>query len=128
MADRYYVGGVTFTTQHPISETAEALVYKTVRYGNSFRYSIPAPNGSAKVRLLFAEIYFDAPGKRIFNVSINNKVVLTKFDPFAEAGGQFRAIEKEFDVTVTDGRITILFTPIAEDPMINAIEIVPRSG
>lgn len=124
-ADAYYVGGVTYTSKHPISNTDAPELYQTARFGNSFRYSIPVPNGRATVRLMFAEIYFSGPGKRVFNVAINDNLVLTKYDPFADAGDSFRAVVKEFTVDVKNGTLKIEFTPIVEDPLVNAIEVVP---
>ncbi len=122
-ADREFVGGVTFVTEHPVKNTETSPLYQNHRYGNSFRYVIPVGNGRASVKLKFAEIYFEQPGKRVFNVSINNHPVLQKFDVVAAAGGPFTALDKEFPVDVTDGRVTIVFTPIADNPMVAAIEV-----
>ena len=44
------------------------------------------PNASYNVTLFFTEIYWDGPGLRLFNVSANNKTVITDFDIFASAG------------------------------------------
>ena len=45
------------------------------------------PNASYNVTLFFTEIYWDGPGLRLFNISANNKTVITDFDIFATAGG-----------------------------------------
>jgi hypothetical protein len=124
-SDTHFSGGVIFKTKQAVAETKEPGLYQTARYGNSFRYSIPVPNGPVTVRLKFAEIYFDGPGKRVFNVSINNAPVLTKFDPAAEAGGPFRAIDKEFTINVSDRQVNIQFSPLVQDPVISAIEVLP---
>ena len=126
--DGYYTGGVQFVTKHPVENTNASELYQSARYGNSFRYSIPVPNGRTTVRLMFAEIYFNAPGARVFNVTINDVPVLTKFDPYAKAAGANRAIDREFTVDVKDGRVKIQFTPIAQDPLVNAIELSPGRG
>jgi large repetitive protein len=81
------------------------------------------------VILKFAEIYWTATGKRLFNTSINGIQVLTNFDIVAAAGAPFTAIDKSFPVTVTGNTITIQFTTGSADlPKISAIEIKAASG
>jgi hypothetical protein len=43
----------------------------------------------------------------------------------AAAGGARKAVDRQFPVSVTDGQITISFTPVVTNPHINAIEISP---
>lgn len=121
-ADANYAGGQTYSTQQPVSNTSDATLYESERYGN-LAYSFGVPNGSYNVVLKFAEIYWDSPGIRVFNVSINGTPVLANFDIFSAAGGQYKALDKTFPVTVTGGTITIAFTSVLENPKIGAIEI-----
>ena len=53
------------------------------------------PGGKYTVRLHFAEIEDIAPGRRVFDVDLQGKTVLPKFDIAAEAGGA-AAVVKEF--------------------------------
>ncbi len=46
--------------------------------------------------LKFAEPVWSAKGKRVFNVTINGTKVLSNFDIFAAAGGEFKAVDKTF--------------------------------
>lgn len=47
------------------------------------------------------------------------------FDVWVKAGGPYRAYVEAVPVTVTNGKFRITFTPQVENPMINAIKIVP---
>jgi hypothetical protein len=66
-----------------------------------------------------------AAGQREFNVLINGTQVLTNFDVFATAGGQFSAVEKSFTTTAnSSGQIMIQFSPGAiQSPMVSGIAI-----
>ena len=57
--------------------------------------------------LKFAEPVWSAKGKRVFNVAINGAKVLSKFDIFAAAGGEFEAVDETFPLKMTStGTIT----------------------
>ena len=47
------------------------------------------------------------PGKRVFNMAINDATVPANFDIYNQAGGAFIAVDKAFPVTVTGGQIAI---------------------
>jgi hypothetical protein len=61
----------------------------------------------------------------VFNVAINGVPQLSGYDVVADAGGANRAVDKLFIVSVSDGQITVEFTPVVSNPQINAIEITP---
>jgi hypothetical protein len=111
-------GGASTPTTHAISTTAAGAnaapmaVYQTQRDG-TFTYTIPGmvANSQHTVLLHFAEIYFTATGKREFNVAINGTNVLTNFDVYAAAGGEYIAVVKSFTATAnSSGQIVIAFT------------------
>ena len=84
------------------------------------------PGGSYTVRLHFAEIYWNGPGRRLFNVAINGTQVLTNFDIFAAAGGKDRAIVKPFNaVADAQGTITIASTTVPNNAKVSGIEVLP---
>ena len=127
-ADMDFTGGYSASTTHTIANTTDPTLYQTERYGNS-TYQFSVPPGNYTVILKFAEIYWTAAGKRIFNASINGTQVLSNFDIVAAAGAAFTAIDKSFPVTVTANSITIQFTTGSADlPKISAIEITNASG
>ena len=118
-ADEDFTGGGKATpTTHSISTTAAGAnaapmaVYQTQRDG-TFTYTIPGmvANSQHTILLHFAEIYFTAAGKREFNVAINGTNVLTNFDVFAAAGGEYIAVVKSFTANAnSSGQIVVAFT------------------
>ncbi|MBV8232657.1 MAG: hypothetical protein JO329_21970, partial [Planctomycetaceae bacterium] len=130
--DMEVVGGATYSTTSPIdtsgvSDPAPQSVYQTERYGN-FTYTLSnlMPGGSYTVRLHFAEIYWNGPGRRLFNVAINGTQVLTNFDIFTAAGGKDRAIVESFNaVADARGTITIAFTSVLNNAKVSGIEVLP---
>ena len=132
-ADSSFAGGVTDTSATPvtIAGTDASPLYNSERYGAaaSFSYTIAVPNGAWNVRLGFAELYVQAAGQRLFNVSINGSAALTGFDIFAAAGAMNTAVVRSFPVTVTNGQVMIVFDPGAvQNPKVNTIEVVPATS
>jgi hypothetical protein len=131
VADEDFSGGTATSTSAAINTShvanpAPQAVYQTNRFGN-FTYTIPGFTAGAKyiVDLHFAETFWTAPGQRLFNVLINGNQVLTNYDIFASAGGEFIATVESFAVTAdATGTITIQFVPgAADNPQVNGIEI-----
>ncbi|HLZ64235.1 MAG TPA: malectin domain-containing carbohydrate-binding protein [Ktedonosporobacter sp.] len=135
IADADFTGGTTAGTTHAIdtsgvSNPAPLAVYQSNRYGN-FTYTIPGltANGSYTVRLHFAEEFWTAAGKRVFNASINSTQVLTNFDIFATAGAEFKAVVQQFNATASSsGTITIQFTTVTDNAQVNGIEVLGSSS
>jgi hypothetical protein len=120
-------GGTTATidTSH-LTNPPPQSVLQHGRYGN-MTYTIPnlTPGATYTVRLDFVEYYWSAAGQRVFNVAINGTQVLSNFDIFAAAGGKNIAIARTFTATAdSTGKITITFTSIVDNAMINGIEIL----
>jgi hypothetical protein len=95
------------------------------RYGN-VTYTIPnlTPGAHYTVRLDFVEYIYNAAGARVFNVAINGTQVLSNFDIWTAAGGENIALAKSFTATASAaGTITISFTSVVNNAMINGIEI-----
>jgi hypothetical protein len=123
-ADTSFTGGQTFAVSRSIANTSTPALYQNCRWG-AFTYSIPVSSGKYTVKLKFAEISMTGPDQRMFNVTINGTLVLLNLDVYAEADGAFRAVDKSFAVTVTNGRVDIAFTYGSVDaPFVNAIEVV----
>ena len=121
--------GQTFVSATPIAGTTDGPLYQSERYGQSFTYTLPAPNGTYTLNLLFAEIYWTAAGQRIFNVDVQGARVLDAFDVFKDAGGANTALVKTFPVTVSDGTVKIAFTTVTDAAKVSAIELLgPASG
>jgi predicted heme/steroid binding protein len=124
-ADKHFSGGSTFSGSTEIAGTENDNIYLTERYGNNFSYSIPLASGTYTVNLHFAEIFWSAAGKRVFNVNIENgKYVSNSLDIFALAGKN-KAYIKSYSVQVSDGALDINFSTVTDNAKISAIEIIP---
>jgi LmbE family N-acetylglucosaminyl deacetylase len=122
-ADTGFTGGTPASTMATIAGTPDPALYQSERY-NVFTYNFTVPNGSHTVTLKFAEIYYTAPGQRIFSVAINGTTVLSNFDIVASAGGANIAYDRAFPVTVTNGTVTLQFIQGSADlPKVSAIQI-----
>jgi len=127
-SDEDYSGGSAISTSQTISGTTTPVVYQSARQALP-AYTIPLPNGTYTVVLKFAEIQYQATGKRLFNVSINGTQVLTNFDIVAAAGAPGTAVDLPFPATATGGAITIQLTSgAAGAPLLNGIEIDAASA
>jgi PKD repeat protein len=94
------------------------------------RWSFPEPAGTqVEVRLYFANRYGGTtlPGQRVFDVDLEGTRVLNDFDIVVAAGGDQRAIMRSFTIT-SDGSVDIDFGHQVENPLVNAIEVLPAGG
>ncbi len=100
-----------------VCSSAQSL-YQREHYSTSsggFYYEFDCPEGVYETTLLEAETYWSGPGKRVFNVFIQGRQVLTNFDIYAAAGGMNIPISLVFTNAVTNSQLQILFTPGAVD-------------
>jgi hypothetical protein len=134
-ADEDFVSYGTWTTVTTkaigtagVAGPAPQAVYQSQRTGGTVSYTIPglAPGATYGVRLDFAELYWSAAGKRIFNISINNTKVLSNFDIVATAGAAYTAVAESFSATASaTGSISIVLTAVTDNATVNGIEITP---
>ena len=106
----------------PIAGTEDDVLYQSNLYGVS-SYSTAVPNGVYRVRLLMAEDYHKAAGRRVFDVTAEGATALTGVDIFA-AVGRAAAYDRSFSVTVRDGRLDLGFVAKLDRPLISALEVV----
>ena len=58
-------------------------------------------------------------------MAINGATVLSNFDIYAEAGGNYKAVVREFTTTAnTSGQIVVTFTKVTDNASIGGIEII----
>jgi len=79
---------------------------------------------------MFAEIFHDSQGKRVFDVFIEGVKVTANLDIWVKAGKN-AAYNETHVVKVSDGELTISFTTIKDNAKISAIkvtEVDPVSG
>ena len=128
-ADSGYNTGIQASTSDPISGTTDDSLYKSERWDPStspdLQYSFDVPTGNYTVNLYFADFYNGTAGVglRVFDVMIEDELVLDDLDIYREVGHD-AALIKSFSVAVTDGQLNIEFLHEIEDPKISAIEIL----
>jgi hypothetical protein len=129
-ADEDFTGGGTAVTANTITvagvtNAAPMAVYQSERAG-AFTYTIPGMVAGSQhtVLLHFAEFYWTAAGKRVFNVAINGTPVLSNFDIYALVGAN-KALVEQFTATAnSSGQIVISYTNgTADQPKSSGIEI-----
>ncbi len=129
LAEEGFVGGETITRagNPDVLNTEDDALYLSEHYSMT-SFSRELPNGKYTVKLHFAETYeeIDGPGQRVFSFAVNGQE-FNDLDISEKAGGVMRPYIESVDVEVTDGKLTITFTPNIQNPAINAIEIIPAS-
>lgn len=88
-------------------------------------YNYEVLNGAYDVNLYFSEIVYEQPGKRVFDIEIEDKRVVENLDIYREAGSN-TAHKVEFkNIRVHDGYLTIRFLDVVGLPAVSGIEIIP---
>lgn len=67
----------------------DKILYQTERYHTeSFSYNIPMPSGDGDyvLWLKFSEVWFNAPGLKVFDVALNDDIVVKDLDIFERVG------------------------------------------
>jgi hypothetical protein len=144
MRDRYFTGGEQNHWQfggkemgvpvRTIRWAPDQLYFRSFRFGN-FSYRIPLPEGKYDLKLYFSEVIYlptefgdGVENRRIFDVNMNGKPLLSSFDIAADAGGANTADIRAFsNVSPVDGFLTLDFRPVLSGAWLNAIEIVPNN-
>jgi beta-galactosidase len=82
------------------------------------------PGSSRSVTLYFVEHFWSAAGKRLFGVIINGNEVLTDYDVFADAGGQYIAVQRRFTTTAnSSGQVVVQLVSGVDNPIVNGIAV-----
>lgn len=129
--DAYFDGGVSVPVadDRPIQGLPDPKFAKSRREG-TFRYAIPARQGSYEVHLHFIVTPpgdpTDPASLGAFRVSVNNQAVLESFDPISDAGGFDRLHSRVIrDVSpAKDGKIHLTFEQGSTKAFVNAVEVL----
>jgi hypothetical protein len=129
LMDRNFNLGGTVYFSGPIAGTAESYLYQTGRAGlyTDFSYSIPVANGAYNLKLKFAELQSKQAGQRKFHVVVNGAKVLENFDIMGEVPAK-TALDKQFPVNVTGGKVDIEFLSGTDRGTVSAIELTPAAA
>src|SRR5205814_8499350 len=132
LADTDFGTGATSSTTHAIntsdwltSPVPPLSVLQSNRHGPmTYRIGGLTAGRSRSVTLYFVEHFWSAAGKRLFNVIINGNQVLTDFDIFADAGGQFIAVQHTFTtIANSSGEVVMQFVAGVDNPLVNGIVV-----
>jgi beta-galactosidase len=128
-SDNYFdggtAGGINATDSSSDFHTVTADdpgIYDSFREG-AFSYHVPVPSGRYQVTLKFQEPVVDAVGEREFDVLINGKIVLERFDIFSLAGGALKGVDRTIETTSGDHGLVIEFRPVKGSALISALSI-----
>ncbi|MFP6872631.1 MAG: PQQ-binding-like beta-propeller repeat protein [Verrucomicrobiales bacterium] len=130
-----YEGGsavVRSSLHTPVENTTEPFVFASAFRGLkhwSLPINIEGQTGNYTVRLGFAALPGDQPGQRVFDVKLNGKMVLKKFDIMKEAGKADRAVWKEFKMSIGENLTVELVASSdkpdkAHMPLLNGIQVL----
>lgn len=116
-----------------IAGTMDAPLFQDFRYGlDRLVYAFPVQDGDYLLELYFTEPWFgvgggmDCTGWRLFDVAVNDKVVLHDLDIWKEAGHD-RAMKKTIAVKVSGGQLVLSFPHVAAgQAILSAIAIATR--
>ena len=119
-------------TYDPIRGTKDWSLFGNFRFGrHKLNFSFPVPDGKYRIELYFTEPWHgtggsektDCEGLRIFDVAVNDSVVLNDLDIWAESGHD-GALKKVVYATVKGGKLVISFPEVkAGQALISAIAI-----
>jgi hypothetical protein len=134
LPDRYVIGGRPGQSAKVV-KNGQAGLYASHRVGN-FRYVLPVVAlEKYTVRLYFQEPWFGrdnigmgGPGSRVFDVWGNGVALLKNFD-IPKEGGSGSVVKTFPDIQATSqGKIELIFSPVVNYPLIDAIEILPETN
>ena len=82
------------------------------------------PDATYKIKLYFSELENKKSGERVFDVSIQDKMVLQNFDIFTEAGGQDREVVKTFTGITAGNTLSVKMNPQQGNTILSGIELI----
>ncbi len=117
-------------TSDPIAGARDWPLLQTFRYGmQKLWYEFPVPDGNYQVELFFIEPWYgtgggmDCTGWRLFDVAVNDRVVIPDLDIWKEAGHD-KLLKKTLLVDAKGGTLKISFPKVkAGQAVISAIAI-----
>jgi glucose/arabinose dehydrogenase len=121
-----YSIGQPITLDGSVPATVPTSLFQSERFTNNplaQTWSFPVPFGqTVDVNLYFAEVFFQNPNQRVFDVTVEGQLLVDDLDLAGDYG--LRVGTKFTTQVVSDGTINIQLVPGIENPKISAIEIV----
>jgi len=117
-----------------IKGTADDALFQTYRFGREkLRYRFAVPDGDYQIELYFAEPWYgrgggNCSGWRLFDVAVNDSLVIQKLDLWKEAG-YAGALKKVVNTQARNGWLEISFPRVeAGEAIISAIAIATSNN
>lgn len=88
---------------------ADAILYQTERYHHStFGYNVPVlEDGDYVLVLKFCEVYFNAPGMKVFDVTLNNVHTIISYLDIFEKVGKAVAHDEYIPFRISQGTVLV---------------------
>ncbi len=114
----------TYPSSLQISGTDEDIIFQSEKYGMVI-YKIRLPNGRYDAELMFAENFFNLPGKRIFDVYFEQNRVIENLDIYQTVGMNAALIREILGFEVNDGVLDIQFAEKIDNALLCGIVLTP---
>jgi hypothetical protein len=126
-----YVGGVARRFSQPIGGTDDDPLYQDVRLARagvdgSFAYRFDVASARYDVSLYFMAPELEGAGNVVMDVWAEEGLVFDDLDVTAEAGGDYQALVKTFEVEVEDGRLDLRFRAVNKAAVVSAIAVAAQ--
>ncbi len=111
--------------------TSRNSMMQSQRFGKELIYQIPVKNGKYNIITYHNEVFFGkkvsstGPNRRVYSISIQDKVVKKNFDLFVENNNNEVALEHK-EVEVLNGFLKIRLVSVIGDAAISGISIIPQ--
>jgi len=125
-ADTFYTGGKLGSGSDPIAATEDDTLYQTERWGEQFSYIKNLENGRYTITLKFAEVYWSAPGKRVFSVDIEGQNKIPQLDLVSTIGKNAAYDVVLKGIELIDGELNLDFNGSVDAAKISAISVAPE--
>ena len=126
--DRFFTAGhclAEIVFDGSISGTEDPTPYRSNRWfapAERPGYRLPLPPARYRVTLHFAEVTIGHENTRVFDVEIEDRVVLERLDVYREVGFA-AAFKRSWEIEVRDGFLDITLVHRIENPLLSGIEI-----
>ncbi len=123
--------GSSYENSNPSASKDE--LFQTERNGPVLKYTIPVPNGTYTVTTYHNELWWGlsgragGKGRRIFDISIEGKLVKDDFDIYVESKNKQTVLTFQ-NVEVKDGKLNLDMISSRDRASVSAIEIVGASA
>lgn len=116
----------TYPSSLAINGTDEDIIFQSEKFG-MVTYKVRVPYGKYNVKVMFAENYFTSSGSRVFDVYLEQNLVIENLDIYAQVGSNAAYIREFSDVQVSDGTVDIQFSEKLNNAVISGIVITPST-